>query len=87
MSIYYGAQFDLPSGFFGFQDWGHSISQQSVMNISRCYAKFAKNSELPEARIGDTLVIHDTGAHGFSMGYNYQVALFAIFSFRIPPKN
>ncbi|MGO5473162.1 diaminopimelate decarboxylase [Streptococcus hyointestinalis] len=34
--------------------------------------KFAKNRELPEARIGDTLVIHDTGAHGFSMGYNYN---------------
>ena len=31
-----------------------------------------KNRELPEARIGDTLVIHDTGAHGFSMGYNYN---------------
>ena len=34
--------------------------------------KFAKNRELPEARIGDTLVIHDTGAHGFAMGYNYN---------------
>lgn len=34
--------------------------------------KFAKNRELPEARIGDILVIHDTGAHGFSMGYNYN---------------
>ncbi|WP_165329498.1 diaminopimelate decarboxylase [Streptococcus tangpeifui] len=34
--------------------------------------KFAKNCELPEARVGDTLVIHDTGAHGFSMGYQYN---------------
>ncbi|MGT2906769.1 diaminopimelate decarboxylase [Streptococcus dentiloxodontae] len=34
--------------------------------------KFAKNRELPEARVGDILVIHDTGAHGFSMGYNYN---------------
>ena len=34
--------------------------------------KFAKQRELPEARIGDTLVIHDTGAHGFSMGYQYN---------------
>ena len=34
--------------------------------------KFAKQRELPEARIGDTLVIHDSGAHGFSMGYNYN---------------
>lgn len=34
--------------------------------------KFAKHRELPEARVGDTLVIHDTGAHGFSMGYQYN---------------
>ena len=27
---------------------------------------------LPEIRIGDLLVIHDTGAHGYSMGYNYN---------------
>lgn len=34
--------------------------------------KFAKQRELPEARVGDTLVVHDTGAHGFSMGYQYN---------------
>ena len=34
--------------------------------------KFAKQRELSEARVGDTLIIHDTGAHGFSMGYNYN---------------
>ena len=27
---------------------------------------------LPEIAIGDYVVIHDTGAHGFSMGYNYN---------------
>ena len=27
---------------------------------------------LPKIDIGDTIVIHDTGAHGFSMGYNYN---------------
>lgn len=37
--------------------------------------KFAKQRELPEARVGDTLVIHDTGAHGFSMGYQYNARL------------
>ncbi|MET3645384.1 diaminopimelate decarboxylase [Streptococcus gallinaceus] len=37
--------------------------------------KFAKERELPEARVGDTLVIHDTGAHGFSMGYQYNARL------------
>ncbi|WP_155970421.1 diaminopimelate decarboxylase [Streptococcus ruminantium] len=34
--------------------------------------KFAVNRKLPRAEVGDTLVIHDSGAHGFSMGYNYN---------------
>ena len=34
--------------------------------------KFAIERSLPEIEIGDILVIHDTGAHGFSMGYNYN---------------
>ena len=34
--------------------------------------KFAIDRELPEIEIGDLLVIHDTGAHGFAMGYNYN---------------
>ncbi|MFH6656278.1 diaminopimelate decarboxylase [Streptococcus suis] len=34
--------------------------------------KFAVNRELPRAEVGDTLIIHDSGAHGFSMGYNYN---------------
>lgn len=34
--------------------------------------KFAIDRMLPEIQIGDYLVIHDTGAHGFAMGYNYN---------------
>lgn len=34
--------------------------------------KFAIDRELPEIEIGDLLIIHDTGAHGFAMGYNYN---------------
>lgn len=34
--------------------------------------KFAIDRMLPKIDIGDFLVIHDTGAHGFSMGYNYN---------------
>jgi diaminopimelate decarboxylase len=34
--------------------------------------KFAIDRMLPKIDIGDYLVIHDTGAHGFSMGYNYN---------------
>ncbi len=34
--------------------------------------KFAIDRMLPEIRKGDLLFIHDAGAHGFSMGYNYN---------------
>ena len=34
--------------------------------------KFAIERSLPEIRDGDLVVIHDTGAHGYSMGYNYN---------------
>ena len=34
--------------------------------------KFAIDRSLPKIEIGDILAIHDTGAHGYSMGYNYN---------------
>lgn len=34
--------------------------------------KFAIQRELPEIAMGDLLVIHDAGAHGHAMGYNYN---------------
>ena len=34
--------------------------------------KFAIDRMLPKIDTGDFLVIHDTGAHGFAMGYNYN---------------
>ena len=34
--------------------------------------KFAIDRMLPKINIGDYVAIHDTGAHGFSMGYNYN---------------
>jgi len=34
--------------------------------------KFAIDRMLPEIEKGDLLIIHDTGAHGFSMGYSYN---------------
>ena len=34
--------------------------------------KFAIERSLPAIDIGDILVIHDTGAHGHAMGYNYN---------------
>ena len=37
--------------------------------------KFAIDRTLPKIEKGDFLFIHDTGAHGFSMGYNYNGTL------------
>ncbi|HUV07379.1 MAG TPA: diaminopimelate decarboxylase [Spirochaetia bacterium] len=34
--------------------------------------KFAIDRKLPKIEIGDTIVIHDTGAHGHAMGFNYN---------------
>lgn len=34
--------------------------------------KFAINRELPATEAGDLVVIHDTGAHGHAMGFNYN---------------
>lgn len=34
--------------------------------------KFAVDRNLPEIEIGDILIIHDTGAHGHAMGFNYN---------------
>lgn len=33
--------------------------------------RFAENRMLPALQVGDVLLIHDTGAHGHGMGYNY----------------
>ncbi|MBR3107698.1 MAG: diaminopimelate decarboxylase [Clostridia bacterium] len=47
-----------------------------VYDITGCLCenndKFAIERPLPEIKIGDLLVIHDTGAHGFAMGYQYN---------------
>ena len=34
--------------------------------------KFAVDRMLPKIDMGDYLAVHDTGAHGFAMGYNYN---------------
>ncbi len=34
--------------------------------------KFAIDRSLPQIEVGDLLVIHDAGAHGHSMGFNYN---------------
>jgi diaminopimelate decarboxylase len=34
--------------------------------------KFAIDRKLPVVKVGDIVVIHDTGAHGHAMGFNYN---------------
>lgn len=55
---------------------GKGDSPQKVYDIvgSLCENndKFAIDRKLPQIEIGDVLVIHDTGAHGHSMGFNYN---------------
>ena len=47
-----------------------------VYDVTGCLCenndKFAVQRSLPEILPGDLLVVHDTGAHGYSMGYNYN---------------
>ena len=43
-----------------------------VGNLCENCDKFAIDRRLPRIDKGDYLFIHDTGAHGFSMGYNYN---------------
>ena len=47
-----------------------------VYDVTGCLCEnndqFAIDRELPEINNGDLVVIHDTGAHGFAMGYNYN---------------
>ena len=41
-------------------------------NLCENNDKFAVDRHLPKIEVGDLLVIHDSGAHGYSMGYNYN---------------
>lgn len=47
-----------------------------VYDVTGCLCenndKFAIERELPRVDMGDLMVIHDTGAHGHAMGYNYN---------------
>ena len=47
-----------------------------VYDVTGCLCenndKFAIERPLPEIKKGDLLVIHDTGAHGYAMGYQYN---------------
>lgn len=56
----------------GKEDKPHDHKYDVTGGLCENNDKFSINRMLPEVDIGDLLVIHDTGAHGFAMGYNYN---------------
>lgn len=56
----------------GKQDWPLDHTYDVVGSLCENNDKFAINRNLPEIAVGDLLVIHDSGAHGLAMGFNYN---------------
>ncbi|KJS14719.1 MAG: diaminopimelate decarboxylase [Peptococcaceae bacterium BRH_c4b] len=56
----------------GKEDWTHGSIYDVTGSLCENNDKFAINRKLPVVEIGDILVIHDTGAHGHAMGFNYN---------------
>ncbi|KLU39135.1 MAG: diaminopimelate decarboxylase family protein [Limnochordia bacterium] len=56
----------------GKEDWPCDHVYDVVGGLCENNDKFAIDRPLPRIELGDLVVIHDTGAHGFSMGYNYN---------------
>ena len=56
----------------GKEDQPHNTIYDVTGSLCENNDKFAIDRELPEIEIGDLIVIHDTGAHGHAMGFNYN---------------
>ncbi|MCL6479810.1 MAG: diaminopimelate decarboxylase, partial [Peptococcaceae bacterium] len=56
----------------GKEDWPPGYIYDVTGSLCENNDKFAINRKLPLVDIGDILVIHDTGAHGHAMGFNYN---------------
>ncbi|NLC19871.1 MAG: diaminopimelate decarboxylase, partial [Clostridiales bacterium] len=56
----------------GKEDWPHDHKYDITGSLCENNDKFAIDRMLPKIDIGDLIVIHDTGAHGYAMGYNYN---------------
>lgn len=56
----------------GKEDAPHDHMYDVVGGLCENNDKFAIDRMLPEIDKGDLLVLHDAGAHGFAMGYNYN---------------
>ncbi|MEG1548343.1 MAG: diaminopimelate decarboxylase [Clostridia bacterium] len=66
----YGAYHHI--SVMGKEDLPHDHIYDITGSLCENNDKFAIDRPLPQIDMGDLLVIHDAGAHGFSMGYNYN---------------
>ncbi len=66
----YGAYHHLT--VLGKEDWPLGYIYDVVGSLCENNDKFAINRKLPMMEIGDIIAIHDTGAHGHAMGFNYN---------------
>jgi diaminopimelate decarboxylase len=56
----------------GKEDWPKGYIYDVTGSLCENNDKFAINRKLPMIDIGDVVVIHDAGAHGHAMGFNYN---------------
>jgi diaminopimelate decarboxylase len=56
----------------GKRDWPETETYDVTGCLCENNDKFAVDRKLPKVEMGDLLVIHDAGAHGFAMGYQYN---------------
>jgi len=66
----YGAYHEIT--VHGKNNEGNSMIADVVGSLCENNDKFAVQRNLPLIRPGDLLIIHDTGAHGHAMGFNYN---------------
>ena len=59
----------------GKEDWPHNQVYDVAGSLCESIDRFAVDRPLPEIEVGDLVVIHDTGAHGHAMGFNYNAKL------------
>ena len=57
-------------GRFMLAPYGHLVTR--AIHAKHIYKEYIGDRMLPRIDIGDLLVIHDAGAHGLAMGYNYN---------------
>lgn len=56
----------------GKEDWPLDHTYDVTGSLCENNDKFAIDRKLPGIEIGDVVVIHDSGAHGHAMGFNYN---------------